>query len=309
MLFTKTFLTGIWVVAMVVPAVATRGAELATIRLEEHLGAHFVPQVLHWVVELPRGKLKDAARCGLKDDRGAPVLAQVKAMDTWDDGSLRHIKVSLISGLEPYEVKRFVVDDSGQKGSDDGTFKIATEGNSVVLSSSLAAVRIPSASSADAQMPAQKAPPPISQIRGKTRWYGRGSMDSIQMIRQRQMSIADDGPIYKKAADGISFRGTAGCYSRQAEGAYYMLDRNSELATAELTVKCNAPIEFWRSRRHIKGYSQSLGAPAIVAIAGLKGVAALSVTAARTSRTVAVKDGRAQIVLPVGETEFEVMEK
>jgi hypothetical protein len=206
MLYAKVFLPGI-LVAMVVPAVATRGAELATIRLEEHLGAHFVPQVLHWVVELPRGKLKDAARCGLKDDRGAPVLAQVKAMDTWDDGSLRHIKVSLISGLEPYEVKRFVVDDSGQKGSDDGTFKIAREGNSVVLSSSLAAVRIPAASFADAEMPAQKAPPPISQIRGKTRWYGRGSMDSIQMIRQRQMSIADDGPIYKKASVEYTYDG------------------------------------------------------------------------------------------------------
>jgi len=188
-------------------AFSARGAELAVIRLEEHLGAGFAPQVLHWVLELPRGKLKNLARCGLKNDQGAPVLAQVKGMDAWDDGSLRHVKISLISGLEPYQVKRFVVDDSGQKGPDDGTFTIATERDSVVLSSSVAAVRIPSACFADAEMPAGKAPPPISQIRGKTRWYGRGSMDSIQLIRQRRMSIADDGPIYKKASVEYTYDG------------------------------------------------------------------------------------------------------
>ncbi len=195
--------------ALILPCARGEAAEVGKIMLKEHLGVEFVPQVLHYTLTLEPGALRDVARCTLRDPAGAAMLAQCKALDAWEDGSVRHLRVAFISGLGKYETKQFALDDSGQAPKDDGALKLSREGDSLILSSPLVAARIPAQSQAypGGGMSAQKVPPPVSQIRGKTRWYGSASLDSVQRVTERKVSVAEDGPIYKKVGIEYTFAG------------------------------------------------------------------------------------------------------
>lgn len=85
---------------------ATSAAELGKIHLNEYLGATFVPQTLHYRLEIPRGRIKDTTRCGLRDTSNQPILAQFMSMDTWEDGSIHHLEVSFVSGLHVDRLSR-----------------------------------------------------------------------------------------------------------------------------------------------------------------------------------------------------------
>ena len=61
------------------------GVELGRFRLNEYLGATYIPQALRYVIEIGPGKIKDGSRCTLRDSAGQPVLAQFRPMDTWED--------------------------------------------------------------------------------------------------------------------------------------------------------------------------------------------------------------------------------
>ncbi len=77
----------------------TMAADLATIDVADHVGLAYAAQPVHYTVAIGRGALRDAARCTLRDAGGKPVLAQFKALDAWDDGSVRHLRVSFITAL------------------------------------------------------------------------------------------------------------------------------------------------------------------------------------------------------------------
>ncbi|MCX5662100.1 MAG: hypothetical protein NTW19_20680 [Planctomycetota bacterium] len=181
-------------------------APLATIHLNEYLGGTFSAQALHYAVEAPRGQLKELAKATLRDPAGQPVLAQFKAFDTWDDGSVHHLEVSFVAGLNPNERKAYTLDDSGQPARDDGALKAATEGDNIVFSSPLVAVKIPALNQVfPPATPALKVPGPISQVRGKAKWYGRGWIDADMTVKERAVKVVDDGPIYKRAAVEYTF--------------------------------------------------------------------------------------------------------
>jgi hypothetical protein len=122
--------------------IAASAAELGKIHLNEYLGATCAPQALHYRLEIPQGRIKDTARCGLRDTANQPVLAQFMPMDTWEDGSIHHLEVSFVSGLNPHERKTYILDDSGQAAQDDGMLQVVTDGDDVVFSSPLMAVKI-----------------------------------------------------------------------------------------------------------------------------------------------------------------------
>lgn len=187
-------------------APALEAAPLAQIQLNEYLGATFPAQALHYTVAVPRGQLKDLAKATLRDTAGQPVLAQFKSLDAWDDGSSHHLEVSFVAGLLPGERRSYTVDDSGQAPRDDGMLTATADGDSMVFASPLAAVRIPTLSQAfPANTPALKVPAPISQVRGKAKWYGKGWLDADMTVKERAMKVVENGPIYKKAAIEYTF--------------------------------------------------------------------------------------------------------
>ncbi len=182
------------------------GVELGKIQLNEYLNTTFQPQALHYTLAIPAGQLRDAARCTLRDAARQPVLAQFKVMDNWDDGSVRHVEVSFVSGLNPNERKSYTLDDSGQGAKDDGLLRVVTEGDNVVFASPLVAVRIPVATRIyPDNTRALSVPPPLLQVRGKAKWYGKGWLDADMSVKSRAMNVVDDGPIYKKAAVEYTF--------------------------------------------------------------------------------------------------------
>ncbi|MHB9133826.1 MAG: hypothetical protein ACYDBB_22400 [Armatimonadota bacterium] len=200
-MFTKTLYLVILLIGIAIPSVLY-AAQLGAITLKEQLGFDFAPQVLHYSVEVKRGALREVAKVACKDADGTPILAQIKVMDRWEDGTIRHLQVTFISGLAKYETRRFILDDSGQGVKDDGKLKITTEGNNLVLTSPLVGVRIPALNQVypGAGMSAKQVPPPIGQIRGKANWYGAGALDNMVNVKERKVAIADDGPITKKVA-------------------------------------------------------------------------------------------------------------
>jgi hypothetical protein len=185
---------------------AASAAELGQIQLNEYLGATFAPQALHYRLEIPHGRIKDIARCGLRDTAGQPVLAQFMSMDSWEDGSIRHLEVSFVSGLHPHERKTYTLDDSGPAAHDDGLLQVVTDGDDIVFSSPLVAVKIPSQTVVYPDgTRAHSVPAPIRQVRGKAKWYGRGWLDADMDVKERAMKVIEDGPICKKAAVEYTF--------------------------------------------------------------------------------------------------------
>ncbi|OPZ31773.1 MAG: hypothetical protein BWZ02_00022 [Lentisphaerae bacterium ADurb.BinA184] len=158
--------------------VKATGGELARFELRECLGLTYAAQPVHGTVEIPRGALKETARCTLRDGAGQALAAQVKAMDGWDDGSVRHARVSFLTELEPLAHKSFTLDDSGQAPPDDGTLTLTRGPDTLVLASPLAAVEIP----------------------GRRNWFGRGwiTLDSSFRLQGRTVTVSDDGPIVKR---------------------------------------------------------------------------------------------------------------
>jgi hypothetical protein len=181
----------------------TNAAVLAKIEIREHLGFAYAPQPVHVTVALAQGVARDIARCALKDADGHPVLAQFKPLDNWDDGSLRHVRISFLTVLEPYAARNYTLDDSAQAPPDDGALQITRRKDAIVLSSPLVAVEIPALSGSFAANAAQpvECPPPINRIRGRRSWFGHGRivLDSSFRLQKRSVDIAEDGPILKRA--------------------------------------------------------------------------------------------------------------
>lgn len=179
----------------------TFATDLAIIEVREHLGLTFAAQPVHYTVEVGRGALKEPSRCTLKTG-GQPVLAQVKASDTWDDGSIRHVRVSFITSLDSLTNRVYVLDDSAQAPRDDGTLTITKTKDTLVLASPLIAAEIPALSRIFTTNDAQPAafPPPVSRIRGRHGWFGQGriDLDSGYRLKERSVVVTDDGPILKR---------------------------------------------------------------------------------------------------------------
>jgi hypothetical protein len=118
------------------------------------------------------------------------------SMDTWEDGSIHQLEVSFVSGLNPHQRKTYTLDDSGQAMQDDGMLQVVTEGDDVVFSSPLVAVKIPSQTMVyPDDTRAHSVPAPIRQVRGKAKWYGRGWLDADMGVKERAMKVVEDGPI------------------------------------------------------------------------------------------------------------------
>lgn len=197
------------VLALLLAISKTYAAEpLATIHLNEVLGQHFAAEALHYNLEIGKGALKQIGLATLRDDAGLPVLAQFKEFDNWDDGSVHHLQVSFVAGLEPGERKGYTVDASGACPSNDGALKTLREGKDIVFSSPLCAVRIPAQSGVFPDgTSALSAPPPFSQIRGPVKWYGRGWLDADMPVKSRTVKVSEDGPITKSASIEYTFAG------------------------------------------------------------------------------------------------------
>lgn len=181
---------------------AAPASELTRIEVREHLGLAYAPQPVHYAVAVPRGALRDPAPCALRDGDGRPVLAQFGVLERWEDGSVRRLRVSFITGAEPGSSRTLVLHDTGPAAADDGTLTLTRQGETLVLASPLVAVEIPALAQAFTAADPQPAvfPPPISRLRGRRGWFGQGriDLDGSYRLRERGVAVTDDGPVFKR---------------------------------------------------------------------------------------------------------------
>ncbi len=180
-------------------------AEIIRFGMKERLGITQLPQVLTFTRELPRGRLASASSAALRTSAGEPVVAQFKALATWDDGSIRRLEIALVAGLEAGQAHEWIVEDGAGAAADE-TLTLTRQGGEIVLASPLAGVRIPELSQEfETPQPPEQVPPPFMQVRGVGDWYGQAGLQGEVFVKSRQVQVIDDGPIYKRVAVQYTF--------------------------------------------------------------------------------------------------------
>ena len=197
----------VWV--LLVCAVATAHAGQVTLVLEEPLRRQWQPAVVHLRTSLPNYQfLPKTFR--LTDEKGHAVPMQISDVFKHPERQNTAFSVWVRTGLEPWQVRRWVLHFGEGKGASPGTdLKVAREGDTWVLSNRQAGVRVLAGKRtyAPACDPRQ-VPAPIQALRGRSgTWIGRGWLEGPQKVVAYQADVSAQGPIFAEVTVRYTFEG------------------------------------------------------------------------------------------------------
>ena len=177
-----------------------------TIAITDYTGRGFAADLVSYAVNVPPAS---AGRLRLFRADGQALPIQTAAAP--DDKS---VIVSFVADVPPYKAARFALRDDGKGGAPAGTLKVQTEGDSLVLATSLLAVRVPGEVGKTFAEPvaASTLPAPILAFRsGASGWLGSAKILTARKVKVFRIELAAQGPVYAELRYEIEW----------ADGGYY----------------------------------------------------------------------------------------
>jgi hypothetical protein len=197
------------VIAMVASALPA-GSSTLRLSYQEALKREWRHEVLSFRVKVPRLQYT-VDTMYVTDETGAVIPAQISDTYPRDDVGEIPLTVSLIADVEPWQTRVWAL-HYGEKTRPPipaTDLHAAKQGDSCLLSNGLIAVRTGLGSRRFAEaVAADRVPAPVLAVRGRSgEWLGRGWLESPQNVTGYDITLLDDGPIFKRVRARYDFEG------------------------------------------------------------------------------------------------------